>query len=45
MLTVAQILLQVQSVSSVPKEQQYTGLWDALRRIPQREGSWTVCAA
>jgi len=34
------ILLQVQSGSSVPKDQQYKGLLDALKRIPQREGGW-----
>uniref|UniRef100_A0A383VTZ2 ADP,ATP carrier protein n=1 Tax=Tetradesmus obliquus TaxID=3088 RepID=A0A383VTZ2_TETOB len=32
------ILLQVQQMSSLPQQQQYKGLWDALRRIPSREG-------
>jgi hypothetical protein len=37
-----QILLQVQQMSSLPQTQQYRGLWDALRRIPSREGGIAV---
>lgn len=37
-----QILLQVQQMSSIPKHQQYKGLFDALRRIPHREGGIQV---
>jgi hypothetical protein len=37
----SQILLQVQAVSS-PPNQQYRGLWDALKRIPKQEGGWKV---
>lgn len=36
------ILLQVQSLSSVPQPQQYKGLMDALRRIPLQDGGWTA---
>lgn len=32
------LILQVQSLSSVPKDQQYRSLLDALRRIPREEG-------
>ena len=38
----AQILLQVQQMSSMPQQQQYKGLLDALRRIPQQEGGVKV---
>eukprot|EP00798_Chlamydomonas_sp_ICE-L_P030784 gene30784-35825_t len=34
------ILLQVQSMGSVPPAEQYKGLYDALQRIPQLEGGW-----
>jgi hypothetical protein len=37
-----QILLQVQQMSSMPQQEQYRGLVDALRRIPQREGGIQV---
>jgi hypothetical protein len=37
-----QILLQVQQMSSMPQQQQYKGLVDALRRIPQQEGGVRV---
>lgn len=37
-----QLLLQVQSLSKVPPVQQYKGLFDALRRIPEQEGGWLV---
>jgi hypothetical protein len=37
-----QILLQVQQMSSLPQSEQYKGLWDALRRIPLREGGLQV---
>jgi hypothetical protein len=37
-----QILLQVQQMSSIPKNQQYRGLFDALRKIPHREGGIQV---
>lgn len=39
---VSQILLQVQQMSSLPQSQQYKGIWDALRRIPLREGGVKV---
>jgi hypothetical protein len=39
---VLQILLQVQQMSSMPQQQQYKGLLDALRRIPQQEGGLKV---
>lgn len=32
------ILLQVQQMSSLPQQERCKGLWDALRKIPQREG-------
>lgn len=41
---VLQILLQVQQMSSLPQQERYKGLWDALRKIPQREGGVQVCA-
>ena len=34
----AQVLLQVQAMSCLPVQEKYTGLVDALRRIPRREG-------
>jgi hypothetical protein len=37
-----QIMLQVQQMSSMPQQQQYKGLLDALRRIPQQEGGVRV---
>lgn len=41
-----QILLQVQQMSSMPQQERYKGLWDALRRVPQREGGIQVgCCA
>lgn len=32
------ILLQVQQMSKLPTSDRYKGVWDALKRIPQREG-------
>lgn len=40
-----QIILQTQTQSSLPADQRFTGLWDALRRIPQREGGWLVSSS
>jgi len=40
----AQVLLQVQGQSSLPGDQRYRGVLDALRRIPAREGGWRVGA-
>lgn len=42
MCLLLQILLQVQQMSSLPPSQRYKGTWDALRRIPQREGGLKV---
>lgn len=37
-----QILLQVQQMSKLPTSDRYKGVWDALKRIPQREGGIKV---
>jgi hypothetical protein len=38
----AQVLLQVQHMSAVPKERQYKGLMDVLRRLPKEQGGYSA---